>query len=189
MSLGVILAILLASVVLGGGLLGWLTGLYNTLVEVRNDVENTWKNIDVLLLQRHDELKKLIDVVKAYAKHETELHTALVKLRVGYTKTDDMDERIEIENKINQLVPRVGQPRESYPDLKASDSFLRLQERISGLESEIADKREAFNDSVNTHNVAIESFPTNLLARPLGYKRHAFLDLPAKKLADPGAKL
>src|SRR5687768_1442470 len=133
----VVVAVLAAVLLLGGA--GYLVGIYNSLVQVRNNVDKAWKNIDVLLQQRHDELTKLVDACKGYLKHEREVLDALTKLRVGYDAAGSVDEKIRIENELNKEMRRLRHVWEAYPDLKASANFLQLQERISGVESSIAD--------------------------------------------------
>ena len=157
---------------------GYMVGIYNSLVQVRNNIEKAWKNIDVLLLQRHDELIKLIVAVKGYMEHEKELLERLTKLRVGYNQTDSIEEKTRIENQINRETLRMHHVWEGYPDIKASQNFLQFQERISGIESQIADRREFFNDTVNIYNIQIERFPELILARVLGYKRRSLLEIP-----------
>ena len=170
--------VLIVAGVLGVSLIGYIVSLYNNLVEVRNNIEKAWKNIDVLLQQRHDELVKLVDAVSGYVKHEREVLEAITKLRVAYRSSKTTEEKIGIENKINERLAQVRHVWEAYPTLKASENFLQLQQRISALESSIADRREFFNDSVNVYNIQIESLPQSVLAARMGYKRHAMLEVP-----------
>jgi LemA protein len=164
--------------------LGYVVSIYNGLVGVRNDVEKTWNNIDVVLQQRHDELMKLIDTCKAYMKHEVELLSSIVELRTGYTLAKEIEEKVGIENQMEDLVRNLAMVWEQYPDLKASQNFLQTQERVSALEEKIADNRELFNDSVNTFNIRIESFPDQLIAKRMRMTRRSFLQVPEEKKVD-----
>lgn len=184
MDIAAIILIAVIVLIFGGGFIGYAISIYNSLVQVRNNIEKAWKNIDVLLMQRHDELPKLIDTVKAYMKHEREVLDSLVKLRVGYTEAGGMEEKVDIENRINREMLHLRHVWEGYPDLKASQNFLQVQDRISGLESAIADRREFFNDSVNIYNIQIERFPEVILARILGYRKKEYLEVPEEKKED-----
>lgn len=159
-------------------------GIYNSFVQVRNNVDKAWHNIEVLLMQRHDELPKLIDTCEAYVKHERGLLEDITKLRVGYDGSKQIDEKIRTENELNQKLARLRHVWEGYPDLKASPNFLDVQDRVSALESSIADRREFFNDSVNVYNIQIARIPEVLVARLLGYERHPFLEVPEEKTRD-----
>lgn len=162
----------------------YVVGLYNSLVQVKNNVAKAFKNIDVLLLQRHDELPKLVDTCKGYMKHEGKILEKLTSLREHYARADTMDEKTGIENQLNQQYLTLAGRWEAYPDLKAQKSFIQIQERISGLEAAIADRRELFNDSINIYNIQIERFPHLLLARFFGYVKKAYLEVPDEKKKD-----
>jgi LemA protein len=158
--------------------------LFNSLVQVKNNVEKAFKNIDVLLLQRHDELPKLVDTCKGYMKHESTILARLITLREHYSSADTMDDKTRIENKLNQQYLTLSGRWEAYPDLKAQEGFIQIQERISGLEAAISDRRELFNDSINIYNIQIERFPHMILARFFGYAKMAYLEVPEEKKAD-----
>jgi LemA protein len=166
------------------GLALYAVNIFNGLVQVRNNVDKAFKNIDVLLQQRHDELPKLVDACRGYMKYEKELLDGIVRLREQYGRADTADEKTGVENQIGRQMVALAAKWEAYPDLKASQSFLAVQERISTLESGIADRREFFNDSVNIYNIQIERFPQVVLARILGYARRAFLEVPEEKKGD-----
>ena len=187
MSAGIISAIVLGVVLLGG--MGMAVAIYNGLVTVRNNVAKAFENIDVILQQRNDSLTKLIDVVKEYMKYEKEMLTKLVELRTGYAQAKDLGDKVRIENEISKMLGKLNMVWEQYPDLKAVQSYLQLQGEVSGIESKIADYRETFNDAVNIYNIQIERFPDLVLAKPLGYQRHAFLEVPEEKKQDVKMKL
>jgi len=180
----VIVAVIAVAVCLALVGVGVLAGMYNGLVQVRNNVEKAWNNIDVILMQRNDELRKLVEACKGYVKHESDLLERLTEMRTGYAAAQEMQEKAEIENRIQLSMTHLNRVWENYPQLRATENFQQLQQRISGLESTIADRREFFNDSVNIYNIRIESFPHVLLARALGYLRRPFLTVPEEKKED-----
>jgi len=178
------LVLVVLAVLVGTGVVGYLVSIYNSLVQVSNNIDKAWKNIDVYLQQRHDELPKLIDCCKGYMKHEREVLDLLTKLRVGYDDARKLDEKVGIENELNNQMGRLRMVWESYPDLKASQNFQQVQGRVSALESSIADRRELFNDSVNIYNIQIARVPELIVARLLSYKKHAFLEVPEEMKRD-----
>lgn len=179
----VTIALIVAAVfILGSG--GAIVAIYNGLVTVRNNVQKTWKNIDIVLQQRNDELPKLIDTCKAYMKHEADLLNKLTELRTGYTMAKELEKKISIENELSGLLSKLKMVWEQYPDLKAVQSFLQIQDRVSAVESKIADYREAFNDSVNIFNIQIERFPDLMMAKAMNMQRHSFLEVPEEKKQD-----
>ncbi len=182
MSTGTVVLIVIGVLVLGAG--GFTVAIYNGLITVRNNIQKSWKNIDVVLQQRNDELPKLIDTCKAYMKHERELLTKITELRTGYTMAKEIQEKIKIENEMGKLLEQLKMVWEQYPDLKAVQSFLQIQGRVSGIESKIADYREMFNDAVNIFNIQIERFPDLILAKAMNYERQGFLDVPEEKKKD-----
>lgn len=173
-----------AIIIIVVGWAAYIIGTYNSLIQVKNNIEKAWKNIDVVLLQRHDEIPKLIDAVKGYMQHERGLLDKLTRLRTGYREASAIEDKTRIENELNRSLSQLRVAWEAYPDLKASQNFIQLQDRISALESQIADRREFFNDSVNIYNIQIETFPAMLLAKAFGYQRHSFLDVPEERKQD-----
>lgn len=166
------------------GIIGFLTSIYNGLITVRNNVQNAWKNIDVVLQQRNDELPKLIDTCKAYMKHEWDLLNKLTELRTGYTMAKEIEKKVSTENELSSLLSKLKMVWEQYPDLKAVQSFLQIQDRVSAVESKIADYRETFNDAVNIYNIQIERFPDLFMAKAMSCQRHSFLEVPEEKKQD-----
>lgn len=166
------------------GAIGLVIALYNGLVTVRNNVQKAWKNIDVVLQQRNDELTKLIDTCKAYMKHESDLLNKLTELRTGYTLAKEIEEKVQTANALQELLGKLTMVWEQYPDLKASTNFIQVQDRVSSVESKIADYREMFNDAVNIFNIQIERFPDLIMAKMMDLKRHSFLEVPEEKKQD-----
>lgn len=171
-------------------LVAWyVIALFNSLIQVRNNIEKAWANIDVLLKQRHDEMPALVEVLKGYMQHERELLESVTRLRAGYDNAACFAEKVAIENQFNREIRNIGSAVENYPDLKANRLFLDFQARITVLESQIADRREFFNDSVNIYNIQIERFPERLFASLLNFRRESFLEAPAGEKAVPAVQL
>jgi LemA protein len=162
------------------GAIGYAASLFNSLVQVRNNIGKAWKNIDVLLLQRNEELPKLIELTKAYVAYERETLEKLVRLRGLYGQVRKTEEKTHVENDLADGIRELRRVWEGYPGLKANQLFLSLQERISELESMIADRRDFFNETVKIYNIQIAQVPQVLFARMLGYAPHPYLDVPAK---------
>lgn len=163
----------------------YAVAVYNGLVQLRNNIEKAWKNIDVLLVQRHDELTGLVEVVKAYAAHERETLAAVTRLRGMYQRARNIEEKVMAENRINAGLASINAVAEGYPDIKADAQFMRLQERMTFLESSISDRREFFNDSVTIYNIRVERFPENVFAAMFGFNRHRLLEVPGHKKVVP----
>ena len=165
--------------------LAFVAGLYNSLVRVRTQVQKAWSNIDVLLMQRHAEIPNLVEVVKGYAAHERQALEAVTALRARYEAAQGSEARAVLENLLNPALLGLFARVEAYPTLKADASFLKLQARLSELESAIAERREHFNDCVAIHNTKIQRFPDALFARRLGFGLHPFLEAPGAERRTP----
>ena len=146
------------------GAIGYLLMLYNGLIAVKNNVDKAWANIDVLLKQRHDELPNLMEVCKGYMKYEGDTFERVTKARSLYSQAQTVDQKVEASATMTSAVGRLLATAEIYPELKANNNFMQLQTRISELESQIADRREFYNDSVNVFNIRIQEMPDALLA-------------------------
>ena len=169
---------LLVGIVLVFGIVGiivYAAGLYNTLVRLSNNIDKAWSNIDVILKQRHDELPKLVDVCNSYMKHERETLEGVTNARSAYGRSTSVDDKAKAENQITNALGKLFAVAEQYPDLKANQEFLSVQQRISALESTIADRREFYNDSVNLYNIRIEQIPALWVAQQIGYKARPLL--------------
>ncbi|MBW2964796.1 LemA family protein [Candidatus Woesearchaeota archaeon] len=168
MLVGIIIAVVVILLVLG--IVGWIVGVYNSLVRLKNDIKKSLGNIDVLLKQRSDELPKLINTVKGYMKHEKGVLTQITEARSALMKAKTMPAKAKADGQITAALKTLFAVSENYPQLKANENFMHLQGRISGLENELADRREFYNDSVNTFNIKIESFPDMFVANMMHLK-------------------
>ena len=144
--------------------------IYNNLIRLRNNIDKSWANIDVLLKQRSNEIPNLINTVKGYMKHEKQTLESLTKARSMILETEKLSRKAAVDNLITDLLKTVFAVAEDYPDLKAVENFLKLQQRITGLENELADRREFYNDSVTIFNIRIKSIPDLIVARMMHLK-------------------
>ena len=156
-------------------LIAYVVGIYNILVRLANNIDKAWSNIDVILKQRHDELPKLVEVCNSYMMHERETLESVTKARNAYSAGLNINDKAQAENQIVGALGKLFAVAEQYPDLKANQEFLAIQQRISALESTIADRREFYNDSVNLYNIAIEQIPTLWVAQQVGYTERPLL--------------
>lgn len=166
------------------GIIAYAVSLYNTLVRLSNNIDKAWSNIDVILKQRHDELPKLVDVCNGYMKHERETLEGVTAARSAYTRSISVDDKAKAENQLTRALGQLFAVAEQYPDLKANQEFLNLQQRISALESTIADRREFYNESVNVYNILIEQIPALWVAQQIGYKARPLLTVASSDRED-----
>jgi LemA protein len=162
----ILLTAILLLVIIGGGT--YFVILFNSLVRLRNDIDKAWANIDVLLKQRHDELPKLIDACKGYMQYEQQTLLDVTDARSAYARAGTIPEKAEADSQLTGALRSLFAVAERYPELKADENFLNLQQRISSLEEEISDRREFFNDSVNTYNTRIHQLPDLFVAVLMG---------------------
>lgn len=152
------------------GIVAYLVFIFNGLIRLKNNIKKSWANINVLLKQRSDELPKLINSVKGYMKYEKNVLTEVTKARTAFMNAKSMSEKAAADNMITGALKSLFAVAENYPKLKANENFMQLQGRISGLENELADRREFYNDSVNTYNIRIQSLPDTFVARLMKYE-------------------
>lgn len=165
--------------------------IYNNLIAKKNQVMNIFSTVDVMLKKRYDLLPSLVSVVKAYMQHERFLLEEITKMR-SQAISDQLgdDEKIDLDNKITKAVGNIMIAVENYPDLKASKNFLQLQRTMTELEEQISAARRAYNATVIDYNNAVEMFPTNIVAAPMGYKRKGFFEIsPDQRENIPADKL
>ena len=155
----------------------WLVTLYNSLVKLRNRRQNAFADIDVQLRQRHDLVPQLVETVKGYASHEKELLLKVTEARTAAINAKTIDDKIVAEQQLTSALQGLKVQVEAYPDLKANQNFLQLQEELSDIENKLAASRRFFNGATTEYNNAVESFPSNLIARNFGFQREVFFDL------------
>ncbi len=155
----------------------WLVSLYNGLVRLRNRRQNAFADIDVQLRQRHDLIPQLVETVKGYAGHEKEVFIKITEARSAAMSATSIDGKIAAEQQLTTALQGLKVQVEAYPDLKANQNFLQLQEELSDIENKLAASRRFFNGATTEYNNSVESFPSNLIAKNFGFKREVMFDL------------
>jgi LemA protein len=150
---------------------------YNGLVSMRNRIENAWAQIDVQLKRRYDLIPNLVETVKGYASHERETLEKVVQARNMAMAAQGPQDQAAAENMITGALRSVFALSEAYPDLKANENFLNLQEELTGTEGRIAYARQFYNDSVNSYNTKIQSVPSNLIANQFGFDERQYFEV------------
>ena len=149
---------------------------YNGLVRLRNRIQNAWAQIDVQLRRRYDLIPNLVETVKGYATHEKGTFEAVTQARANAINAQGPAEQAQAENMISGALKSLFAVSEAYPDLKANQNFLSLQEELSGTEGRISYARQYYNDAVLRMNTKIQSFPSNILAGMFGFKEHEYFE-------------
>jgi len=175
--MGIILIILGLFVVL----VLWAISLYNRLVRLRNGREQAFADVDVQLRQRHDLIPQLVEAVKGYMVHERGVLTEITEARASAMKATSINDKIAAETRLSTALEGLRVQVEAYPDLKASQNFLDLQNEISDVENKIAAARRFFNSATKELNVATELFPSNIIATLFNFKREPMFELGEKR--------
>jgi LemA protein len=157
--------------------------LYNKLVRLRNNREQAFADVDVQLKQRHDLIPQLVDAVKGYMGHERGVLTDITEARANAMKATTINDKIAAETKLSTALDGLKVSLEAYPDLKASQNFLDLQNEISDVENKIAAARRYFNSATKELNMATEMFPSNLIATLFNFKREPMFELGDQRAA------
>lgn len=178
MTIGIIILVIVVLIAL------WAVGIYNNLVKLRNNRENAFANIDVQLKQRHDLIPQLVATVKGYADHEKEVLTRVTEARSAAMNATSINDKIQAENVLTSALAGLKVSLEAYPDLKANQNFLQLQNEISDIENKLAAVRRFFNSATKELNNAVQTFPSNLLAGIFGFKKEPMFEVPQSERAD-----
>lgn len=165
--------------------------IYNGLVSLKHGVAKAWANVDVLLKQRHDELPKLVEVCRQYKQFEQDTLRQVVDARArvqSARETQDIGALGAAEGMLRKGLGQIFAVAEAYPELRANDNFMQLQQRITSLENGIADRRELYNEAVNINNVRVEQFPDALIARLFSFEIKPLLEFATAEKADVDLK-
>ena len=167
------------------GSVGYFLSLYNGLVETKNNVGRAWANVDVLLKQRHDELPKLVKTCETYMQHERAIFDKLSEARSALQAARSVAQRAEAEGMIGRALGSIMAVAENYPDLKADQGFRALQQRISELENQLADRREFYNDVVTLFNTRLEQIPDSWVAQGMQLQHAELFKVSEQDREDP----
>lgn len=161
--------VLIVSVLLFVLFLNFCVGIFNKLVNLKNNYEKAFGNIDVILMQRTEEIPNLVKIVQQYTMHETTILNNLTKLRTDFLSAKTIDDKISNTLEFSKNIHSFFAVSENYPTLLSNQNFVELQKRVSQMEDKIADRREFFNDSVNLYNIGIQEFPNVIFAKLFGH--------------------
>jgi LemA protein len=170
-------------------IVAWVIFAYNRLVSLRNQVDNSWRQIDVQLKRRHDLIPNLVEAVKGYMQFERDTLTQVVEARAKAVSAPDQASRMAAENQITTGLGKLMAVMENYPQLKADENVLKLQEELTTTENQIAYARQAYNDVVLDLNTRIQSFPANLIASNFGFKAAEYFKGAPEEQAVPKVDL
>jgi LemA protein len=158
----------------------FVVSMYNSLIRLRNQVKNAWSQIDVQLKRRHDLIPNLLETVKGYMAHERETLQNITNARTQAMSATSIEDKSKAELKLTDAMTKFNLVVENYPDLKANQNFLALQEELSSTENKISFSRQNYNDQVLYFNNKIEMFPSNILAGMFNFTKEAFFELEDK---------
>jgi LemA protein len=158
----------------------FLIGIYNSLIKLRNQVKNAWSQIDVQLKRRHDLIPNLVETAKGYMKHERQTLENITAARSKAMSAESVGDKGRAEGELSAAMSKFFLVVENYPDLKANQNFLALQEELTSTENKIAFSRQAYNDQTMFFNNKIEMFPSNIVAGMFGFKQAEFFEIEDK---------
>jgi len=168
--LGIVLAVIIIIIL-------WWIAVYNSLVQLKLQMKNAWAQIDVQLKRRYDLIPNLVETVKGYAAHEKETFERVVKARQMGIDASNVKDQAAAENMITGALKSIFALAEAYPELKANQNFMMLQEELAGTESKIAYARQHFNDMVMLFNTRVQIFPASIVANASGFKTEDFFEI------------
>ena len=166
-------------------IIAWVIFAYNRLVALTNRGEEAWSDIDVQLKRRHDLIPNLINTVKGYAAHESNVLTQVTQARASAMSAGNAQEKLAAENMLSQTLKSLFAVVENYPDLKANANFLDLQRELADTENKIQAARRFYNGNVLDYNTAMQSFPANMIAGAFGFTKREFFDLEEEAAREP----
>ncbi|MBU2053387.1 MAG: LemA family protein, partial [Proteobacteria bacterium] len=171
--------------VLAGSLYSFFKGTYNRFVTLDEAIKSSWAQVENQLQRRYDLIPNLVETVKGYAKQEKDVLVEVTNARASVGGAKTVPDKISANNELSGALSRLLVVVERYPDLKSNQNFLRLQDELAGTENRISVERRRYNEAVQAYNVAIRSFPANLLAGLYGFEKAAFFEAPAAAKAAP----
>jgi LemA protein len=163
-------------IIIGLSIGGWVRGTYNGLVTMQESVNSSWAQVENVLQRRFDLIPNLVETVRGYAAHESDVLTAVTEARASVGGAGTPGERMQAEQGLSGALARLLVVVEAYPDLKANQNFIMLQDQLEGTENRIAVERQRYNDVVQQYNATIRQFPQNMLAGMFGFERRDFFE-------------
>lgn len=165
-----------------------IRGTYNSLVQLDEGVKSAWAQVENQLQRRYDLIPNYVETVKGYAEHEREVFLKVTEARAKVGGAESIEEKIGANNELSSALSRLLLVVENYPDLKANQNFMKLQDELAGTENRIAVERRRYNEAVKTYNVKIRSFPTNIMAGMFGFGKAEFFNVSSEAREAPKVK-
>ena len=159
----------------------WVISVYNGLVKERMKVKNSWSQIDVQLQRRFDLIPNLVETVKGYMQHESDVLTKVTELRTSWANAKTVKEKASLDNQLSESLKTIMAVSENYPDLKANQSFAELQEELRNTENKISYSRQFYNDSVTRYNIRIQTVPSNVIAGLFHFEPEEFFKVESEE--------
>src|SRR3989339_2003491 len=184
----ILLIAVIVILVVAGSLYSFFKGTYNQFVTLDEAVKSSWAQVENQLQRRYDLIPNLVETVKGYAKQEKDVLVEVTNARARVGGAATVPDKISANNELSGALSRLLVVVEQYPDLKSNQNFLRLQDELAGTENRISVERRRYNEAVQAYNVAIRSFPANLLAGLYGFEKAAFFEAPAAAKGAPQGK-
>ncbi|MDI9571529.1 MAG: LemA family protein [Pseudomonadota bacterium] len=184
----ILVGVLVAFLLLALSFYGFFKGTYNRFVGLDEGVKSAWAQVENQLQRRFDLIPNLVETVKGYAKQEKDVLVEVTNARSRVGGANTVPDKIAANNELSGALSRLLVVVERYPELKSNENFLRLQDELAGTENRIAVERRRYNEAVRNYNVAIRSFPANLLAGMFGFDKATFFEAPAAAKATPQVK-
>ena len=163
----------------------FVVGIYNGLVQLRNRCENSWAQVDVQLRRRYDLIPNLVETVKGYAKHEKETFQNVTEARAQAINAGSVKDQGKAENMLSGALKSLFAVSENYPELKANQNFMMLQEELAGTESKIAYSRQFYNDTVMKFNTKQQVFPSNIIANMFSFQEREYFEIEEPEAKEP----
>jgi len=176
---------LLIFIIIIGALFIIAIGMYNSLISLRNRCDNAWAQVDVQLKRRYDLIPNLVETVKGYAKHEREVFQNVTEARAKAINAGTVKDQSQAENQLTGALKTLFAVAENYPELKANQNFLMLQEELAGTEGKIAYARQFYNDTVMKFNMKQQVFPSNIVAKTFNFKEKEYFELEEPAAKEP----
>ncbi|MDD5169675.1 MAG: LemA family protein [Syntrophales bacterium] len=184
----ILIGVLVVIVLMAVSLFGFFKGTYNNFVTLDEAVKSSWAQVENQLQRRYDLIPNLVETVKGYAKQEKDVFVEVTNARSKVGGAGTVPDKIKANNELSGALSRLLVVVERYPELKSNQNFMRLQDELAGTENRIAVERKRYNDAVKVYNVAIRSFPANMLAGMFNFQAAAFFEAPAVAKAAPQVK-
>ncbi len=163
--------------------------IYNSLIRLKNQIDRSWSNIEVILKQRFDEIPQLVQIIEQFVNYENKILSKLIEARKNYSSAQTIKDKMDSSQRMSMAFTGLLALSENYPELKSNENFKQLQNRISDLENQLADRREHYNESVTNFNTRIEQIPDVIVARSLNYLPKEMFKVAEEEKQKPNLKM